>query len=63
MTTILLLCTFVLVVAYALNHITFNIKYNEVGKQGKTWVKVLGGIFCNILQGIAYWYIIENIIK
>ena len=63
MTTILLLCAFVLVVAYALNHIIFNVKYNEVGKEGKTWVKVLGGIFCNILQGIAYWYIIENIIK
>jgi TRAP-type mannitol/chloroaromatic compound transport system permease small subunit len=63
MTTILLLCSFVLVVAYALNHITFNLKYNEIGKQSKTWVRVFGGVFCNIFQGIAYWYIIENIIK
>ena len=63
MTTLLLLCAFVLVVAYALIHIIFNIKFNEIGRQGKTWLKVLGGIFCNILQGIAYWYIIENIIK
>ena len=63
MTTILLLCAFMLVVAYALNHIILNVKFNEIGRQGKTWVKVLSGIFCNILQGVADWYIIENIIK
>ena len=51
MTTILLLISFILVAAYALNHITFNVAYNEVGKQGKTWEKVT-----DIDSSAVIWY-------
>lgn len=41
MKAIKLILAAILVVAYARNHIILNIEFNEFGKDGKLWVKMV----------------------
>lgn len=62
MTTILLLLSFLWVGGYTINHTAHNIKYNPNMRGNKTQM-VIGSIIGAIISGVAWWYIIDHIIK
>ena len=63
MKAIKLILAAILVIAYVRNHMILNIEFNEYGKDGKLWLKIIGGVVCAIITGISWWYVIDYIIN
>ena len=62
MKIILLILAIIWSFGYAMNHIKLNIKYNTLMRGGK-FQQITGSILAAISNGIAWWYIIDCIVK
>ena len=62
MKIILLILAIIWSLGYAMNHITLNMKYNTFMRGGK-FQQITGSILAAIFNGVAWWYIIDCIVK
>ena len=63
MYVVYLILAIIWVLLYTHNHIYWNANYNKVGGKAPMLNKILGGIVAAIINGIAWWYIIECLIR
>ena len=62
MKILLLILAIIWSLGYAVNHIGLNMKYNTLMRGGK-FQQIIGSILAAISNGVAWWYIIEQIIN
>ena len=62
MCIVYLILATVAVLLYSCNHIYYNMKYNDMSR-GSNFAQITGGVIAAITNGIAWWYVIDSIIK